>query len=253
MNSLILYKGISQLDNKTPIICVVTGLNYSTNSKTGNMLQTYIMREDMNPVDAVKNGEDAPICGTCKYKSGEGCYVNVGNSVNQIYKAYKRGKYRMITRDDWKLFEGRNIRVGSYGAPSAIPYLIWFNVLRLTKNHTSYSHEWRSLGPQWQFAMASVDTEEERLEAQAKGWRTFGVITDLKQQPSNEIICPATPEGGNKSVCSTCLLCSGNRSKGKNINVVAHGLKWKIDRVKKAQDLAKLETVNNIKNLSIAL
>jgi len=134
MNSLILYEGISQIDNKTPIVCIATGLNFSSNRKTGNVIQTYIMRQDIKPSDAVKLGLDSAICGNCKYSSGQGCYVNVVNAPNQIYKTYKAGKYKYASKKHLHLFEGRIIRLGSYGEVTALPYILVHNIVKQCKS-----------------------------------------------------------------------------------------------------------------------
>ena len=59
-NAAIIYEGPSVIDGK-PIVAIAT---YSgRNRKTGAMVQTYILRADLNPLDASKTGEDASICG----------------------------------------------------------------------------------------------------------------------------------------------------------------------------------------------
>ena len=59
------YYGALLLDGK-PIM--VVALLKSRSGKTGNMVQTYIMRSDMNPMKASKMGEDFSICGNCPHK-----------------------------------------------------------------------------------------------------------------------------------------------------------------------------------------
>ena len=51
MPGSIIYKGPSKLDG-APIF--VTAIHTSSNRKTGNLVQTYIMRSDMDPRDANK-------------------------------------------------------------------------------------------------------------------------------------------------------------------------------------------------------
>jgi hypothetical protein len=62
MKSGIIYKGPSRIDG-APIVVLATYSN--RNSKTGAVVQTYILREDINPLEASKTGADASICGTC--------------------------------------------------------------------------------------------------------------------------------------------------------------------------------------------
>ena len=55
----ILYEGPSMLDGE-PIAVIATMT--TSNVKTGDMVQTWILRSDINPVQASKIGEDKSIC-----------------------------------------------------------------------------------------------------------------------------------------------------------------------------------------------
>ena len=68
---MILWKGYSLLDNQPIVVIATTG---SKNSKTGDMVQTWILRDDIAPNQAVKTGEDYSVCGDCKHR-GQSCYV----------------------------------------------------------------------------------------------------------------------------------------------------------------------------------
>jgi hypothetical protein len=254
MNTLILYKGISLLDNITPVVVFITGLNYSTNKKTGDMLQTHILIDDeIKPSDHVKNGTDGPICGSCKYKSGNGCYVQTYYAQNAIHRAYLAGKYQLYrTKQHNHLLEGRAVRIGSYGDPAAIPSFVWINVMLLCKQWTSYTHQWQDdestgrVAPDLSnWSMASTDTYEEALAAINKNYRIFHVAKDLSdiEKIPNSIWCPATPEGGMKSTCIKCQLCSGQSKSAKNILVMPHGTNWVIDRALKAKSNSKLKSL----------
>ena len=62
---IVAWRGPSAIDG-TPVMLVLTGLRRpSTNSKTGPMVQSWILREDMHPLEAVKTGADSSICGSC--------------------------------------------------------------------------------------------------------------------------------------------------------------------------------------------
>ena len=62
------WRGVSPQDG-TPIVLLITGLvRPSQNSKTGPMVQSYIIRQDMRPIEAVTSGADAAICGSCPYR-----------------------------------------------------------------------------------------------------------------------------------------------------------------------------------------
>ena len=67
-NGYILYRGPSAIDGK-PIMVIATGFaNKSSNGKTGDMIQTWIIREDIAPNEAIKSGEDESICGQCIHR-----------------------------------------------------------------------------------------------------------------------------------------------------------------------------------------
>ena len=67
-NTVQLWSGLSLLD-KAPTILLLSGLRVpSKNVKTGNMLQTYILRADISPLEAIQTGADASICGDCGHR-----------------------------------------------------------------------------------------------------------------------------------------------------------------------------------------
>src|SRR6185436_15195318 len=94
-NGVVLYEGPSRID-KQPIVVIAIGLNDpSTNSKTGGMIQVYILRSDVSPLEALRTGKDVSICGACvlrpksfdgtKWK-GRSCYVRVDTGPTVIWK-----------------------------------------------------------------------------------------------------------------------------------------------------------------------
>ena len=65
LNKAILYEGPSLIDGQ-PIVAIAT---YSDkNTKTGLMVQTYILCQNIDPRDANKTGADFSICGKCPLK-----------------------------------------------------------------------------------------------------------------------------------------------------------------------------------------
>jgi hypothetical protein len=97
MKSGIIYKGPSLLDGK-PIVVIAT---YSKrNIKTGEVVQTYILVDGINPLEASKTGADFSICGDCamrgevttdpnrKQAKNRRCYVNLGQGVLIVYKSF---------------------------------------------------------------------------------------------------------------------------------------------------------------------
>src|SRR5208282_750207 len=130
-NGVILYRGPSLLDG-SPIVAIAVGLRTrSTNTKTGAMLQTYILRSDMDPLEAIRRRVDDSICGNCPHRgtptAGRTCYVQVGQGPQAVYKAYKRGLYPVLTAETIELCDvrGRTVRLGTYGDPAAVPAWVW--------------------------------------------------------------------------------------------------------------------------------
>lgn len=238
MNGTILYDGKSLLDGK-PIVVIATGLNgKSRNAKTGNMVQTWIMRSDIAPHEAVKSGDDKSVCGNCKHRGtiddgrnvGRSCYVTVHQAPLSVYKAYKRGAYPMWNGDA-SLFSGLNVRLGAYGDPAAAPSDIWASIVSAAKSHTGYTHQWQAIKPTnvlRTLAMASCDSESEQEQASKAGWRTFRVRTEQENLASKEIACPASDEAGKLTDCASCGLCGGASKLAKSIAIIAHGSAAKV-------------------------
>jgi hypothetical protein len=221
--SHIIYEGPSVIDGK-PIVAVLTGtINPSRNSKTGPMLQTTIIRSDISPNDAVKQKEDASVCGGCPHR-GSSCYVNVGHGPRAVFDAYKRGLY---VRDNLtKLGRNRAIRLGSYGDPAAVPIEVWDKLLVAASMFTGYTHS-PSLSPGLaRYAQASADTPEQARLLQGSGWRTFRVKTAGELLERGEVLCPS-----NKGVqCISCGLCNGQQ---RNVAIDVHGTKGKVGNYEK--------------------
>lgn len=233
-NGYILWEGASLLDG-APIVVIATGFaSRSTNRKTGGMVQTYILRRDIDPVSAVNSGHDASICGDCPHRGtsdgqrnkGRTCYVNVGQGALAVYRAYKRGTY-----PQWDGYgaTGHKVRLGTYGDPAAVPVHIWQSLLHGSTGHTGYTHQWRS--PAFSYlkplCMASADSPADALLAQSMGWRTFrvGMWGEVERDRAglNESLCPASEQAGKKLTCDTCLACDGASGRRGSIFIPAHG------------------------------
>lgn len=223
----IIDRGLSPIDGQ-PYVAILT--LKSTNRKTGNMAQVWILCENINPVEAVRTGKDATICGDCPHrKQPDGtrsCYVNVGQGPNSIWKAYKRGAYTDATAsmEAWNSMRqsvhGKRIRWGAYGDPSVIDYFVVEYINEHASGHTGYTHQWRN-----EFAsafkgifQASCDGFQDYLEATAHGWKTFTVVH--KNASINYAKqCPATVQD-SVAQCQTCKLCDGAKL---DVFVHAHG------------------------------
>lgn len=233
-NGMILWEGPSAIDG-APLVVIATGLrDGSKNVKTGAMTQTYILRSDIPPMDAVKSGEDVSICGSCIHRGdgtgkGRSCYVTLFQGPRGVYAAYKRGSYDRATTDEQleTLGASRMIRLGAYGDPAAAPAAMWKKLLKRAEGFTGYSHMWKSIdADDWHpLVMASVDSEDDMHEAHSEGWRTFRVTSgQSKAIDGLEINCPASEEAGRRTTCENCKLCSGTSSGSrKSIQIAAHG------------------------------
>ena len=226
MQHAIIYNGPSLLDGK-PIVVIATYSN--RNTKTGTVVQTYILRSDINPLEASKTGEDFSICGSCpmrgevttdpkrKIAKRRKCYVNLGQGVLIVFKSYKRGVYQEGSARD--MGRGRFVRVGTYGDPAAVPSEVWDELLAECETWTAYTHQkpWRP-----DIAMQSADSYDEAKAHWDEGRRTFRVIIDLGDiDKSKETLCPASKEAGRRVQCTACKLCKGS-SLAKSIAIVEH-------------------------------
>ena len=229
VNAIKLWEGPSELDGK-PVMVLLTGLTKSSkNTKTGAMLQTWILRSDVPPHEAVKSGEDASVCGQCPLRpaifnrgevSNRSCYVKVFQAPLSTWKA---NRHAQVTSPEAAraLIGGRVVRRGSYGDPAAVPSHVWANLSE--SPGTGYTHQWRNADLSTR-VMASVHTTKERDQARALGYRTFRILSSVDEIEKGEILCPASKEAGARVQCSDCSLCNGSKTgdKRKNIAIVAH-------------------------------
>jgi hypothetical protein len=235
----VLWEGASQLDGQPVVLIATRGSKRHTNEKTGAMIQTYILRSDIGPIEATKTGKDESICGQCVHrpKLNGTCYVRIDTGPNAVYKAYVRGKtYARPTRGEVAagLFRGELVRLGSYGDPGAVPAEVWADVLRGVRGYTGYTHQWAREDMQELklYCMASCDTEEEMKRAKALGWRVFFVVPttwlDSHAMPEKTFLCPASERAGKKLNCNTCLACDGTGGhRASHVVIPVHGVAFK--------------------------
>ena len=230
----IVYRGPS-LINGEPI--VVVAITKSTNSKTGDMVQTYILADTgLSPVESAKLLLDAAVCGDCKSRRGLGgsCYVNLGQGPRAVYDGVLRGIYPAHTElsgstaleeASWEA-RRRMVRLGTYGDPAAVPAAVWRGLLHFAEGWTGYTHQWRNaLGLAVRdYCMASADTPAERDLARSLGFRTFRVRTPDQPAMSGEFQCPAAAESGKRKTCADCGACNGGvASRKADPVIVVHG------------------------------
>jgi len=225
MAGFILYEDDSLLTGE-PIVVIATmgGNNPKTDNDFKSMVQTWIMLRDTPPHEAVKSGNDEGVCGNCiQHPSvGGACYVKTFQAPLSIWRAYKRGNYNNVI--NLESLRGAELRLGSYGDPSAVPFDIWRNLIDKVQPRlmTGYTHQMSHKAFDKRMAevcMISADTPKVALKAHAQGFRTFRMTTDTEQLLPNEIICPNDTDGVK---CIDCGLCDGAGDKP-NIAILAHG------------------------------
>lgn len=254
---LLLYEGESTLDGGPVFVAATFGTD---NGKTGDLIQTWIMRSDMHPLEASRTGADEAICGSCPHRSVNGgrrsCYVNLIFGPRGVWEAYQNGKY--VWYDDSvhrRYFEGQLLRVGAYGDPVAVPIEVWQPFINMSYQATSYTHLWRlaCAQPFQAWTMASVDGPLEREEARALGWRTYRVDGG-EGLGKDEIWCPATTPGGNRALCETCMACDGHMRGERRVDIASpvhgsgssHFLKWAGTRELERQGIRQLELFDEL-------
>lgn len=226
-NGYVIYEGPSALDG-APIVAIATGFKRaSVNTKTGAMIQTWILRADTHPQEAIANGLDSSICGQCPLRGTQGkqrsCYVRVEQAPSAVWKAWRRGAYARLP--ELRLFEGRVVRFGSYGDPAALQVGVVASIAGAAKGHTGYTHQWRTCDPVFrQYLMASADRMQDRDDAKLRGWRVFRVAgNDVDARLAGEVVCPATRAGATLQ-CATCMACGGaGRGRRGDVVVPVHG------------------------------
>ena len=235
-NGYVIWEGASLLDGQ-PIALIAT--IKSSNDKTGNMVQTYIIGQDKSPIEMSRTGEDFSICGSCVHRGtanpdketggadGRSCYVML-LMVQSVWNAYRKGSYKrlVVSPDVGVKFSGLMVRLGAYGDPSAVPSSVWDNVLMHSKGRTGYTHQFGVEGADVRpdLCMISADTEAEARVQWGLGNRTFRVGHTVDEMvKGHEILCPASEEAGRRTTCNECKLCSGNGIKAKSIFIPVHG------------------------------
>lgn len=226
----VVWEGPSAFDG-APIVVIVTW--HSTNKKTGDMAQTWILRGDVLPTDAIASGEDASICGECPHRRrvhADGsvrrtCYVNVGQAPQTVWRTYQAGGYPvMLPIEAASVLAGRGVRLGAYGDPGMVPLAVWEALTAKASMWTGYSHQWRSLSADWaRFLMASADTVADRRDARRAGWRAFYVAPKDTTRADGAVMCLSDARGTS---CLDCGACAGQRREGSvavDIFIAAHG------------------------------
>lgn len=230
--AFIAYDGPSALGSQ-PIVVVCTPK--SANAKTGAAWQIWVLCRDAEPFAALRTGADESICGDCAHRptaSGRSCYVSLFTGPRMIFQAMKRGVYPTLSPHSAALrLAGSFVRATAYGDPAAVPFRFWLELLAAVDGWVGYTHQWKTCDPRFkQLFMASVDTEAQRDQAQANGWRTFHARPIGSALARQEFQCPASEEAGHRTTCDNCQLCRGQASPAKSVSIELHGRHHKAKR-----------------------
>ena len=187
------------------------------------MIQTWILRTDVKPNEAFKDDRGKAVCGNCPHHGSRkgSCYVRWYHAPLSVWNCFKRGNYPHIG-NDWHLFDGKALRMGSAGDPAMFGVEIWQKMLKNAKNHTGYTHQWKEDFAQAYkgICQASCDGLLDYVEASSHGWKCFRVKHKDSPTPKGAINCPASIEQGQSTQCSMCSLCDGATA---DIYINAHG------------------------------
>ena len=186
-------------------------------------------------IDQIKNNDltlDKHNCKSCKFsynqnggKSG-GCYTHRNYSLmglksklgrlhrmNTSFERFNKKKFNEFI-EFCKTYEVNLLRFGSYGEGISMTLNVIEDLISISKNYNSYTHQWhlKSVQPYKERFMASCDNPIEEKIAQDMGWKTFTI------GGNSGINCPASKEAGKKTTCNSCALCGGVKGKG-NVSI----------------------------------
>lgn len=198
---------------------VFTALNKSSNRKTGSMIQTYLLDKNSLHEPKVFGAK----CGECPMVNK--CYVSqdklsVRSALKRLINDDKTSYVFSSLERVLPLLQGRLVRFGTYGDPSAIPLVDIEKITAVVRGWTGYTHFWREIDTDYShYFNASCETLSDELLAQGLGYKSFRVL--LKGETSyevseNSILCLNVSKG---LTCSDCLLCSGTQGKGRKVSI----------------------------------
>lgn len=201
----------------------------SGNSKTGGMIQTWIVPDDRTVTESRRQGHDAKSqCAGCPLASNKGCYVG-SYYVDGVQKSVWAGK-KAETSDPKVIadyFRGHKVRFGAYGNPSKLPIGLVRMIANVSRGWTGYFHDWHKMTPgkarkYGYFFMASCEPGN-RAQAKRLGLRAFTTRRPGDAVPEGSIDCPSS-----KGVtCIECGLCAGTSKQAKDISIEVHGYQTK--------------------------
>ena len=207
----ILYRGPSMFDPSKNIVLIAT--RNSRNIKTGNMIQLWILLEDIAPHEATKDLK--AICGGCLYrhdladKGKGGCYVLRHNAPLSIWRSFHSGKYSTDTDQAFDFIADQIDRYGYTGYSEGSIRFLNSRIREKAENAEFLASK----------IMLSAKSQIEALELQRKGFNTFRPVGSLDEMIPGETLCESD---ANDLQCEECLKCDAQNG---SIVVLAHGAK----------------------------
>jgi hypothetical protein len=192
LKSVCVYDGPSALDGER-IVALVTGGGdtVTRNGKTGPLAQLWILRADVAPHVAVRDGRDATVCGMCPQRPALGgdCYVETAKGPRSAWQAWHDGKVPYLhplaasaaLAVAVKVGRINGLRLGAYGDPAALPLDVVADLVARARRAdgitTGYTHQWRTAPVAFRsYVMASADSAQDQADARAMGYRSFRVV-----------------------------------------------------------------------------
>jgi hypothetical protein len=230
-STVCIFDGPSNFNGERVIVLIAGYSRPSANTKTGNMLQSFIIPVSHESIRlAVLAGADQAVCGNCKLRPANNgnipCYVDVVRGPGGAYRSWKSGNVWTVTPENAGAMATAPLRIGSWGDPACVDSEIWrrFEGQSSHKSGTGYTHDWLNNPGLSDITMASIDpdnhpdTDEAMARAHALGFRTYRVLKPGDKPRPDEFLCPEVTHG---VTCADCRLCGGNRISARNVAIPA--------------------------------
>jgi hypothetical protein len=212
----------------------------SENSKLGIGFVVHTYHWSIDQISTGLFTNDANNCLDCPYsynqnngKSG-GCYTHGGmqgqglrSMLKRLHKLFVAGKIESFNKDQFNNFlllsQSFNpvlTRLGVYGEPITLPLNVMGKLVRISKAHTGYTHQWNKdkATSYNKYLMASTHNIFETMIAEARGFRAF---QSSKDKDTKMPVCPASKEMNYKLTCIQCKACDG-KVNGKTKSIFIH-------------------------------
>lgn len=185
----------------------------------GAELKSFFGLANSNCIDCPMRGYGK--CYTHKYTQARG-FFSMLKSIGKIYKNWCDIPVftPSIHQELVGMSTSRYVRFGTYGEPVLHGIDLVKDMVGVAKSWTGYTHQWNRYPEFNEVFMASTHTPAMEQKARSHSWRSFVTLSSPTESFVN---CPASKEGGFKTSCDKCGLCSGTKGKGKkSIYILEH-------------------------------